>query len=118
MSFFFSSRSRHTRCALVTGVQTCALPIYWQSFWDLASPARGAREIRALYGEAAAAAAADCAAAARADRRENDYRFWTAVLAQLGDDQVATAVEEPHPQRPPRMRMVKDRKSTRLNSSH
>src|SRR3546814_1340846 len=25
--FFFSSRSRHTRCALVTGVQTCALPI-------------------------------------------------------------------------------------------
>src|SRR3546814_5878412 len=41
-SVFFSSRRRHTRCALVTGVQTCALPIsaadigtdfdrYWQS---------------------------------------------------------------------------------------
>src|SRR3546814_4222434 len=29
--FFFSSRRRHTRCALVTGVQTCALPI---SFFD------------------------------------------------------------------------------------
>src|SRR3546814_3499093 len=29
--FFFSSRRRHTRCALVTGVQTCALPI-----WDFA----------------------------------------------------------------------------------
>src|SRR3546814_8331737 len=29
--FFFSSRSRHTICALVTGVQTCALPI-----WNLA----------------------------------------------------------------------------------
>src|SRR3546814_9054925 len=28
--FFFSSRRRHTRCALVTGVQTCALPI---SLW-------------------------------------------------------------------------------------
>src|SRR3546814_15852356 len=27
--FFFSSRRRHTRCALVTGVQTCALPICW-----------------------------------------------------------------------------------------
>src|SRR3546814_9425003 len=27
--FFFSSRRRHTRCALVTGVQTCALPIYF-----------------------------------------------------------------------------------------
>src|SRR3546814_3012387 len=25
--FFFSSRRRHTSCALVTGVQTCALPI-------------------------------------------------------------------------------------------
>src|SRR3546814_12846881 len=27
--FFFSSRRRHTRCALVTGVQTCALPIFF-----------------------------------------------------------------------------------------
>src|SRR3546814_128416 len=27
LAFFFSSRRRHTRCALVTGVQTCALPI-------------------------------------------------------------------------------------------
>src|SRR3546814_19324112 len=29
--FFFSSRRRHTRCALVTGVQTCALPICCRS---------------------------------------------------------------------------------------
>src|SRR3546814_10539665 len=29
--FFFSSRRRHTRCALLTGVQTCALPI-WRPF--------------------------------------------------------------------------------------
>src|SRR3546814_16116357 len=28
--FFFSSRRRHTICALVTGVQTCALPISWE----------------------------------------------------------------------------------------
>src|SRR3546814_2747078 len=28
LCFFFSSRRRHTRCALVTGVQTCALPIW------------------------------------------------------------------------------------------
>src|SRR3546814_4521395 len=27
-AFFFSSRRRHTSCALVTGVQTCALPIF------------------------------------------------------------------------------------------
>src|SRR3546814_3671870 len=31
--FFFSSRRRHTRCALVTGVQTCALPI-----WPVSAP--------------------------------------------------------------------------------
>src|SRR3546814_4968279 len=29
VSVYFSSRKRHTMCALVTGVQTCALPIYW-----------------------------------------------------------------------------------------
>src|SRR3546814_10676891 len=29
--FFFSSRRRHTSCALVTGVQTCALPILLSS---------------------------------------------------------------------------------------
>src|SRR3546814_15005764 len=33
-SFFLSSRRRHTRCALVTGVQTCALPIYGSN-WRL-----------------------------------------------------------------------------------
>src|SRR3546814_6144696 len=34
MIFFFSSRRRHTRCALVTGVQTCALPILQLSTVD------------------------------------------------------------------------------------
>src|SRR3546814_4985051 len=36
---FFSSRRRHTRCALVTGVQTCALPIWHlqQAGCDLAA---------------------------------------------------------------------------------
>src|SRR3546814_9829008 len=34
MLLFFSSRRRHTRCALVTGVQTCALPIL-PSFDDI-----------------------------------------------------------------------------------
>src|SRR3546814_1567489 len=37
--FFFSSRRRHTRCALVTGVQTCALPISEPDEWaGLAEP--------------------------------------------------------------------------------
>src|SRR3546814_2382116 len=38
--FFFSSRRRHTRCALVTGVQTCALPIfsYDPMYWGAVFP--------------------------------------------------------------------------------
>src|SRR3546814_3353017 len=39
--FFFSSRRRHTRCALVTGVQTCALPISKVKFGALMTDARG-----------------------------------------------------------------------------
>src|SRR3546814_2601791 len=40
--FFFSGRRRHTRCALVTGVQTCALPIseFWQSMGDASDGVR------------------------------------------------------------------------------
>src|SRR3546814_8040131 len=40
MLLFFSSRRRHTRCALVTGVQTCALPISNSTGWwtALSSP--------------------------------------------------------------------------------
>src|SRR3546814_12989890 len=36
--FFFSSRRRHTRCALVTGVQTCALPISAEQAAQAADP--------------------------------------------------------------------------------
>src|SRR3546814_4156796 len=45
--FFFSSRRRHTRCALVTGVQTCALPILPLSFAS-AMMASGSRNSHAL----------------------------------------------------------------------
>src|SRR3546814_7890722 len=44
--FFFSSRRRHTRCALVTGVQTCALPI--SAALGLASTAALAQQADAL----------------------------------------------------------------------
>src|SRR3546814_10790163 len=40
--FFFSSRRRHTRCALVTGVQTCALPICPTSAVIRVAPSSGA----------------------------------------------------------------------------
>src|SRR3546814_4822631 len=39
--FFFSSRRRHTRCALVTGVQTCALPIFGVGIEERGPPAAG-----------------------------------------------------------------------------
>src|SRR3546814_5910241 len=42
--FFFSSRRRHTRCALVTGVQTCSLPIYVQRFGHIDAAGRGAEK--------------------------------------------------------------------------
>src|SRR3546814_9320096 len=70
--FFLSSRRRHTRCALVTGVQTCALPIYARIHFRqhrrrqrrgglaqaLAARMRGAERdhfpaVRAMAGEAA-----------------------------------------------------------------
>src|SRR3546814_2948511 len=48
--FFLSSRRRHTRCALVTGVQTCALPIFF-------SARRAQRATAALAGVALSALA-------------------------------------------------------------
>src|SRR3546814_8310623 len=42
--FFFSSRRRHTRCALVTGVQTCALPISGDAVRGAAAMAAGVRD--------------------------------------------------------------------------
>src|SRR3546814_8258925 len=49
--FFFSSRRRHTRCALVTGVQTCALPIFRAEI----ARRRGHMPIRKLMERAAPA---------------------------------------------------------------
>src|SRR3546814_3050478 len=54
LTFFFSSRRRHTRCALVTGVQTCALPILLsdtpEQYGDAA--VAGIRALMAGHGEA------------------------------------------------------------------
>src|SRR3546814_8382814 len=54
MCFFFSSRRRHTRCALVTGVQTCALPIWASTLPEVAFAvetlhAAGASDIALLH---------------------------------------------------------------------
>src|SRR3546814_12950730 len=58
--FFFSSRRRHTRCALVTGVQTCALPICqfqagFDASWELDLFGGNGRQVEAAgYGMEAA----------------------------------------------------------------
>src|SRR3546814_1721166 len=49
--FFFSSRRRHTRCALVTGVQTCALPISGGGLESRQGDLRLMSELRDLYQE-------------------------------------------------------------------
>src|SRR3546814_10365966 len=53
--FFFSSRRRHTRCALVTGVQTCALPIFCATYrvykvCGMAPPSSGATTVLGILG--------------------------------------------------------------------
>src|SRR3546814_4696057 len=52
LCFFFSSRRRHTRCALVTGVQTCALPISagWRGRAMLAVGKTGGHHMRRCTG--------------------------------------------------------------------
>src|SRR3546814_2734973 len=89
--FFFTSRRRHTRCALLTGVQTCALPISAQAI--------GAERL-ALQRELGLEAAAHQRAYRPRQCREQDDAE--------GDDQRRV---EPGG-------VDADRKSTRLNSSH
>src|SRR3546814_4539303 len=51
--FFFSSRRRHTRCALVTGVQTCARPILAEALLKAYPVPRGPDHAPDLSGAAA-----------------------------------------------------------------
>src|SRR3546814_1602393 len=66
---FFSSRRRHTRCALVTGVQTCALPISLSEFFDVTdtewSQARIERDLAAVNAKSTKAKQAGKASAER-----------------------------------------------------
>src|SRR3546814_4586333 len=120
MCFFFSSRSRHTSCALVTGVQTCALPIFEPCGFP--------------FGDAALKRAGmDYAVRANVRRHPgwDAFRQWSQIGAQrlvLLTTAGATPLPDfaftpgdvllfgsesagvPH--------HVQDRKSTRLNSSH
>src|SRR3546814_21086576 len=65
---FFSIRRRHTRCALVTGVQTCALPIYEAAalpHHDGGQPLEAVAQQRDAAGAVARVAEGDLGAAER-----------------------------------------------------
>src|SRR3546814_6106503 len=92
--FFFSSRRRHTRCALVTGVQTCALPICAGA----PSPRRPVRRHpgRALAEVDAAVRAARAARTGRTVAR----RAAAAGAAGAGPDLRQVRADPVHPPRP------------------
>src|SRR3546814_7592272 len=97
--FFFSSRRRHTRCALVTGVQTCALPICMVPDAFCSSMVLGAHD--ALRFKPATRCENACASGSAA--------LYSALDAvQSGRIKVALVVGAE--------KMTGDRKSTRLNS--
>src|SRR3546814_6157250 len=105
MLFFLSSRGRHTRGALVTGVQTCALPISTRSTsgdpWErllLAGLARDFQQLRLEF----------LGRTEGLDPQKLVDDWLIANRARI--DQFKRLVA--------RARRAPDRKSTRLNSSH
>src|SRR3546814_2941254 len=123
-SFFFSSRRRHTRCALVTGVQTCALPISPVAddvaalrdaalkddvAWDIVEGLTTEIGPRLAGTEAEARARASAAAKLKALGFQN-VRIETYQMPVWVRGEERAEVVSPFPQ--------PDRKSTRLNSSH
>src|SRR3546814_4520157 len=80
MSFFvvvcFSSRRRHTRCALVTGVQTCALPI---------SPSNGNPMVDLIQDKAALSLRIDGIAEALAQSVGDDVESTASTLSLVRD---------------------------------
>src|SRR3546814_17543417 len=76
--FFFSSRRRHTRCALVTGVQTCALPISGQ--WRYTPPTH----VVAAFLQALDEHAAEGGVTGRGARYARNRDVMVAGLRRLG----------------------------------
>src|SRR3546814_5779530 len=102
--FFFSSRRRHTSCALVTGVQTCALPIYSMKFrfpalmLAFALGLSGCASAPTLPDHAVDLASADPALWVVKDEDTTIYLFGTVHVLKPGtlwfDDEVRQAFED------------------------
>src|SRR3546814_5172543 len=113
--FFFSSRRRHTRCALVTGVQTCALPISLvveaaDVYIYLRDEYPAIREV--LLAEIGKVEAAGLAARTRIHLRRGAGAYICGEESAMIESIEGKRGLPRH--RPPYV----DRKSTRLNSSH
>src|SRR3546814_6873914 len=78
--FFFSSRRRHTRCALVTGVQTCALPISLSLLHPLRQLRPGALRIAEL-----AVLLADIFGERREEAEVDVHRLIAGCIGAAGD---------------------------------
>src|SRR3546814_3484710 len=128
---FFSSRRRHTSCALVTGVQTSALPISPASqTGGFAASAFGAAGAVLGFGPPARPAVGNSAAAgtaARSVRRRMSSPFEKGSLlrdapviarSDCAQAKWSMARREAHAHKKPAACRNTDRKSTRLHSSH
>src|SRR3546814_936544 len=113
---FFSSRRRHTRCALVTGVQTCALPICecrldekrgGKSQYKRQLPAPVAAAVLVLSDTVAAGRKPDTAG--RAVESELRAAGFTPIHYAVLPDEPQALLEAVNP--------LRDRKSPRLNPS-
>src|SRR3546814_6556124 len=111
--FFFSSRRRHTICALVTGVQTCALPIslgrrsLYLASTRLLKTSSGSfacvSQLTMKYLSAASRLRRLCQSVVRAPSTRHAFLLMVAIT---------------HSQHREPVDGRSDRKSTRLNSSH
>src|SRR3546814_3834806 len=109
MCFFFSSRRRHTRCALVTGVQTCALPISGHR----PSTASGPTCCRALREPSSYPRRLTCSLPNAYQERSIWHPRMERIAGVMPSLSPCTIGQLYH-----QGRRESDRKSTRLNSSH
>src|SRR3546814_6204303 len=90
--FFFSSRRRHTRCALVTGVQTCALPIYIDQYNVKSTTNVNFDTGKAVLSEQAKADL--CAAASQAEATDNALLLVVGYTDSTGSQELNQALSE------------------------
>src|SRR3546814_2834760 len=112
--FFFSSRRRHTRCALVTGVQTCALPICGSA------TAEDSDTLTALIRSLTLVETGTDRFQTALPVEKWQRLFGGEIFAQAltAASHTVAADRIPHSIHGHFLRPGRDRKSTRLNSSH